>query len=149
MDEAEAELVGAMDDSHILVNKTTQAFRQSHPRSDFGDYDVVITGDVYKMPEALEPVDAAEEYRCHENPFAMDPVDAMASACEIVQQAPATPSAPVPAEQLSRLAQLEQQIFDSGVDGGVGTSDLIEDLRALEIELGVHNPAIPGPRWTT
>jgi hypothetical protein len=47
--EAEEKLKEEMDDSYILINKTTQAFRQSHPRSDFGDYNVVITGDVYSI----------------------------------------------------------------------------------------------------
>lgn len=49
MQEAEEQLLKEEDDNHILINMTTQAIRESHPRSDFGDYTVIITGDLFKI----------------------------------------------------------------------------------------------------
>lgn len=51
-------------------------------------------------------------------------------------------------EQRQKLYDLEQAVYDAGVDGGMTTSDAIAALYDEEKRLGVHDPRnTQTPRW--
>ena len=52
--EAEEKLLERATDEYILINKRIDGTRRSHPRSDWGDYDIVVSGDLYRLPERPE-----------------------------------------------------------------------------------------------
>ena len=51
------------------------------------------------------------------------------------------------AEQTSKLQRLELAIYEAGVDGGMATSNAIQDLHDEEKTLGVYDPHADTPRW--
>ena len=54
IDEAMEKFKNSRDDTYILVKARVSTSRTSHPNSDFGDYNVFLTGDLYKLP-TVEP----------------------------------------------------------------------------------------------
>lgn len=50
--QAEEKLIKEADDSYILINMEISSVRTSHPRSDFGDYTITISGDLFKIMES-------------------------------------------------------------------------------------------------
>lgn len=54
---------------------------------------------------------------------------------------------PTNESSLSTLKRLELAVYDAGIDGGMTTSEAIDELRAFEDRINVRNSEAKTPRW--